>query len=110
MVQLLLDNGADPDAVDARNKTPLLCAMTESPRHRFQSSIVQVLIASDCDILNINDFREQWCELVNIPRVASLKQLTRSFLNNYKLQHSDLRKHLPNELIEYLTRKLISKN
>jgi len=100
----LIANGANPDAEDRQNRTPLYCAIDEHYFCEEQKIIIQALVAAKCDSLNLYKFKN-----LEQTKNFTLKQLCRAYLmkNFPKMLSNNLSICLPQELLIYLGRKLI---
>lgn len=104
LINLLIKNGADPDIEDRQNRTALHCAVSEQYLCDKQNIVIQALIDSNCDSLNLYEYKN-----LNKTQNFTLKQICRTYLvrNCPKLLSKELSNYFSIELTNFLRKKLI---
>ncbi|RWS17999.1 uncharacterized protein B4U79_06510 [Dinothrombium tinctorium] len=106
LIHLLLAHGADPDVVDAKQRTSFFYPLSElkffltTTGRSFDSPFLSIFLQSNCDKLNYNQI---------IGKVSTLKELCREFIqknDTFKNKVSQFAM-LPHELQLYLKRRIV---
>lgn len=106
LVDVLIEEGADIDRVDARGRTPLFYLLSN---YKYSNSnltryklmlLINALVKAGCDTLNLTDL---------LGEVSSLKQMCRlSIVSGVRGEPDALKSILPNELVDYLKRRVLT--